>query len=146
MRSLWGRIGHSLAFELVLLLVCTPILALIFNKSLAHTGALSISLSLMAMVGNGVYNYIFDRILLALDRPLYPRSFKLRCIHSVCFELFLMIFTLPLVMWWMTLSFLKALAVDLGFAMFVPLYALVFNWVYDRLVPAPAAKAAAQAK
>ena len=137
MRGFRDRVKHTILFELVLLGICTPVLALIFNKSMGHTGMLSIALSGTAMVCNGLYNYAFDRALLSLGRPLYPRSFQLRCFHSVLFEICLMVMTLPMIMWWMSLSFPQALAIDLSFAFFVPVYALVFNWVYDLVFPVP---------
>lgn len=137
LRTFWGRVAHALVFELVLLGICTPVLALIFNESLAHTGMLSIGLSLTAMLCNGVYNYIFDIALVYMKRPLYPRSFNLRCVHSILFEICLMILTLPMIMWWMNFSFFQAFALDISFSVTVPIYALVFNWVYDLLIPAP---------
>ena len=137
MRSFRGRVMHTLLFELVLLGICTPIIALIFNKSFSHTGMLSVGMSVTAMVCNGLYNYGFDRALLRLKRPLYPRSFRLRCFHSVLFEILLMVFTLPMIMLWMDVPFIHALTLDLSFAVFVPVYALGFNWIYDLMIPAP---------
>lgn len=137
MRTFGGRVMHSLLFELVLLGICTPIIALIFNKSFSHTGMMSLGLSAIAMICNGLYNYMFYRALVVLKHPLYPRSFRLRCFHSVLFEICLMIFTLPMIMWWMGFSFFQALVLDLSFSLFVPIYALVFNWVYDLVFPVP---------
>ena len=137
MRTFGGRVLHSLLFELVLLGLCTPVIALIFNKSFSHTGAMSLGLSITAMVCNGLYNYLFDRALIFFKHPLYPRSFRLRCFHSILFEICLMIFTLPMIMWWMNLSFYQALALDLSFSITVPIYALIFNWIYDLLFPVP---------
>lgn len=137
MRTFWGRVKHSLLFELVLLMVCTPIIALILNKSLSHSGMMSLGLGIVAMLCNGLYNYFFDVVLIFLKHPLYPRSFRLRCLHSILFEICLMIVTIPMIMWWMGLTFFQALVFDLSFLIFVPVYALVFNWVYDFVFPAP---------
>lgn len=128
---------HTLLFEFILLGICTPAIALIFNRSFSHTGMLSLGMSLTAMVCNGLYNYGFDRALIRLKHPLYPRSFRMRCLHAVLFEVFLMVFTLPMIMLWMDVSFIYALTLDLSFAVFVPVYALGFNWIYDVLIPAP---------
>ncbi|MCP4117009.1 MAG: PACE efflux transporter [Desulfobacteraceae bacterium] len=137
MRSFRGRVMHTLLFELVLLGICTPVIALVFNRSFSHTGMLSIGMSATAMVCNGLYNYGFDRALIYLKHPLYPRSFRLRCFHSVLFEILLMVFTLPMIMLWMEVSFIHALTLDISFAVFVPVYALGFNWIYDLMIPAP---------
>lgn len=138
MRSFRGRVMHTVLFELFLLGICTPVLALLFNKSMGHTGMLSVALSGTAMVCNGLYNYAFDRALLFLGRPLYPRSFQLRCFHSVLFEICLMVMTLPMIMWMMDLPFFRALVTDLSLAFFVPVYAFFFNWAYDLVFPVPA--------
>ncbi len=137
MRTFWERVKHTLLFELVLLLLSTPIVALVLNKSFSHTGMLSIGISAAAMICNGLYNYAFDKILISLNRPLYPRSFYFRCFHSILFELCLLTITLPIVMWWLELPFLQALALDISFALFVPVYALIFNWIYDLVFPPP---------
>lgn len=135
MRTFRERLLHTVLFELALLLICMPLISIIFNKNLSHAGTMSLTLSLSAMVCNYIYNYIFDRILLGLKRPLYPRTFKLRTLHSVLFEIFLLCFSLPLIMYWLSLPFYKALALDLSMACFVPLYALGFNWLFDIIFP-----------
>ena len=137
MRTFWGRVIHSLLFEIVLLAISTPIIVLIFNKGVGHTSMLNVALSITAMLCNGLYNYAFDRALIFLKRKLYPRSFYLRCIHSILFEICLMTATLPMIMWWMDFSFFRALALDFTFSVCVPVYALIFNWIYDIILPAP---------
>ncbi|MCP3944786.1 MAG: PACE efflux transporter [Desulfobacteraceae bacterium] len=137
MRTFKGRVVHTLLFELFLMGICTPLIALIFNMSLGHIGLLSLGLSITAMICNGLYNYAFDRALLSMKRPLYPRSFYFRCFHSILFEVCLMVITLPMIMCWMKLPFFQALVMDLSFSMIVPVYALIFNWVYDLVFPAP---------
>jgi uncharacterized membrane protein len=53
----------------------------------------------------------------------------------VLFELFLLCFSLPLIMYWLYISFYKALLLDVSMACFVPLYALGFNWLFDIIFP-----------
>jgi len=124
-------------FELVLVVVCTPLLSLTLKRDATEVGALTLGLSLVAMACNITYNYGFDRALLKLGRPLYPRKLRLRIVHSILFELILLVVLVPLIMWWMDYSLLQAVAFDLGFALFVPVYALGFNWGYDLLFPPP---------
>lgn len=135
MRTFRERLMHTVLFELVLLLICMPLISVIFNKGMSHAGTMSLALSLTAMVCNYIYNYLFDRILLALKRSLYPRTFRLRTLHSVFFEIFLLCFSLPLIMYWLDLSLYKALVLDVSMACFVPLYALGFNWLFDIIFP-----------
>lgn len=142
MRTLKDRIRHMILFELVLVVVCTPLLSLILKRDATEVGALTLGLSIAAMLCNILYNYGFDRALVKMGRPLYPRRLQLRIVHSVLFEVILLFVLVPLIMWWMDYSLLQAVAFDLAFALFVPVYALGFNWGYDLLFPPPALKPA----
>ncbi len=134
-QDLSNMFESNLAFEVILLLIFTPIIAWVFDKGMGHTGTMGVGLSIIAMACNGIYNYVFDKALIQLNRPLYPRSFRLRCFHSVLFEFCLLFFALPWVMWCMNLTFFKAFVLDISFSVFVPIYALGFNWIYDLLLP-----------
>lgn len=138
MRTLRDRIRHMILFELLLVVVCTPLLSLILGREPTEVGGLTLVLSVAAMLCNLGYNYVFDRALLKLDRPLYPRSLRLRVLHSVLFEVLLLFVLSPLIMVWMGYGLWQSVALELGFALFVPVYALGFNWGYDLLFPAPA--------
>ncbi|MDC7217485.1 MAG: PACE efflux transporter [Spirochaetales bacterium] len=135
MRSPKDRLRHSILFEIVLVLLVGPLLAEALGKPLHTMGAITISLSLIAMVVNYFYNLAFDHILLRLGRPIHQRSTKLRALHAVLFELCLLVFSLPLVMHMLGFSFMQALLFDLGFVMAVPVYAFFFNIIYDRTFP-----------
>jgi len=140
MRTLRDRIRHMIMFELLLVVICTPLLSFILQREMSQVGGLTLGLSLAAMLSNLAYNYYFDRLLLALHRPLYPRSLGLRVMHSVVFELILLVVLVPIIMVWMGYGFLQAVALELGFAVLVPVYALGFNWGYDLVFPAPAVR------
>ncbi|NDV22454.1 PACE efflux transporter [Desulfovibrio sp. JC022] len=135
MRTSKDRLRHTILFEIVLVLLIGPLLSVMLGKSLHTMGVITITLSLIAMVVNYFYNLAFDYALLRLGRPVYERGPKLRVLHSVFFELCLLVFSLPLVMLLLDYSFMQALMLDLGFAMFVPVYAFFFNVIYDRTFP-----------
>lgn len=141
MRTTSDRIRHTILFEFLLVAVCTPLLSLILHREPADVGGMTLAMSLTAMIGNFFYNYAFDRILLRVKRPLYPRGFRLRMVHSVAFEFVLLFLLIPIIMLWSGYGFWEALALEIGFALFVPIYALGFNWGYDLLFPAPAGSA-----
>ena len=44
---------------------------------------------------------------------------------------------LPFIAWYLGISPWQALVMDAGFAVFYVVYALAFNWAYDRLFPLP---------
>ncbi|WP_074217041.1 PACE efflux transporter [Halodesulfovibrio marinisediminis] len=140
MRTSTDRLRHTVFFELILLVICVPLLALLLNKPMGHVGAVSLMLSLAGATWNYIYNYLFDHALVRLNKPLYPRSGLLRTFHAVLFELSLLVITIPAVMIMMNLSFMQALMIDIGFVAFVPVYAFVYNIAYDRLFPLPTAE------
>lgn len=135
MRTTGDRIRHTLIYELFLLIICTPLLAWVLKKPMETMGALSIVMSLMAMGWNYVYNIVFDHALLRLNKPLYPRGMRLRTAHALLFEIGLMCATIPTVMWWLDLSFFKALMLDLAYLVVVPVYTISYNGLYDRIFP-----------
>lgn len=140
MRTSKDRLRHTILFEIVLVLLVGPLLAVALGKPLHTMGAMTLSLSLIAMVVNYIYNLAFDHALLRLGRSVHERSKKLRVLHAILFELCLLVFSLPLVMFMMDYSFMQALILDLGFVVSVPIYAFFFNVIYDRTFPVASAR------
>ncbi|TIH17477.1 PACE efflux transporter [Marinifilum sp. JC120] len=139
MRTTADRIRHTLLFEIIGLCTCAPLASWILDKDLTRIGIMSIAISLTAMVCNYLYNLIFDKALVALNRPVNVRPTWMRVLHAILFELSLLTLTVPFVAWWLDLTLWHALIADLGFALFFLVYAFVYNWVYDIVFPMPVA-------
>jgi uncharacterized membrane protein len=137
MRSSKDRLRHTLLFEISLLVIFVPLTVWLFDKPLTHMGGMSIAMSLIAMIGNYIYNLLFDHALILMGKPLYPRVLRLRLVHAVFFEITLLFISVPMVMWVMEFGFVKALAFDLAFMLVVPLYTVFYNWAYDSIFPPP---------
>ena len=137
MRTTADRIRHSLLFELIGLVTCTPLASWILDKGLVQIAALSIMLSLTAMCVNYIYNLLFDLTLVRLGRPVNVRPIWMRVIHAMLFEASLLFFTIPMVAWWLDMTLLTAFLTDMGFTLFFLIYAFVYNWVYDVVFPMP---------
>lgn len=135
MRTAKERIKHAALFELLGILLVTPLGAWLLDKEMTQVGGLAVALSLIAMAGNYVYNLGFDYVLLKLNHPLNVRPPWLRVVHSVLFEAFLLLLLLPVIAYWLEVTLLQAFIADLGFAAFFLVYAYVYNWVYDRFYP-----------
>ena len=135
MRSPCDRIRHTLLFEIILIIVCVPLLAIIFNKPMSHTSGMSIAMSLIAMGFNYVYNVLFDHALVRVGRPLYPRGINVRLCHAVFFEVGFMFVSVPMAMWMLKLTFIKALVLDVAFLVVIPAYTVLYNWFYDSMFP-----------
>lgn len=137
MRTTADRLRHSILFEIFGVLSCAPLAAFILDKDLAQVGALSIVLSLFAMCINYVFNLLFDKILIKQGMDLRKRPVWLRVLHAILFESSLIIFTVPMVAWWLDMTLYHAFLADLGFVIFFLIYAFVYNWVYDVVFPVP---------
>ncbi|SDL30237.1 Uncharacterized membrane protein [Maridesulfovibrio ferrireducens] len=135
MRTCKDRLRHTILFEILLILIIGPMLSIILEQPLHTMGALTIILSLIAMVINYIYNLAFDHSLKQLGKSVHKRSKRLRVLHSILFELVLFIFSVPIVMNFMGYTFMEAFILDIGFIIMVPVYAFFFNILYDNAFP-----------
>ncbi|MCV6591239.1 MAG: PACE efflux transporter [Marinobacterium sp.] len=137
MRTTADRIRHTLLFETIAVVLTIYIAGLFIDNSPMEIGSLSIALSLIAMSWNYLYNLMFDKWLCKKNDGVMPRqrSGKLRITHAVLFEGGLLFATLPMVAWWLDMTLLHALVMDIGLSLFFMVYAFVFNWGYDQAFP-----------
>ena len=129
------RLKFSCVFELILIALLAPMGAMVLDKQILDVGVLAIVLSLKAMLFNLVYNWFFDRFDVRAGRIPTERNVPRRILHAVGFEVGLMVTSLPIVVWWLGLSILQALVMDIVVTSFVVVYTFVFTWSYDRLYP-----------
>ena len=129
-KTLAERIGHALAFEVIALLICAPLFSWLMNTTMTEMGALTLAISLIAMVWNVVYNAGFDR----LQRRIgFTRTLTVRVLHAAVFETGLIIVAVPLAAVWLNITLWQAFVLDIGLLAFFLPYTMVFNWVYDTL-------------
>jgi len=129
-KSLSERLVHALTFELTAIAICAPLVSWVLGMSLVHVGALTALVSLIAIAWNVVFNALFDRV----ERRLgLARNLALRIVHAATFELGLIALVLPLAAWWLEISLLEALLLDLGILLFFLPYTFFFNLAYDSL-------------
>jgi len=136
MRTTSDRIRHALSFEIIALMIVTPLGGWLFHAPMQDMGVIAIVGASVATGWNYAYNLIFDRALLRL-RGTVVKTVPLRILHAVMFEGGLLIILLPFIAWYLGIGLMAALAMDLAFALFYLVYAFVFNWVYDLVFPLP---------
>lgn len=136
MRTTSDRIRHAVSFELIGILLATPLAAFAFHLPGGDSAVIVIGSATVAMAWNYVYNLLFD---LALRRfgASTEKTLPLRVLHAILFELGLLAMMLPLIAWYLGISLWQALVMDVAFAVFYMVYAFVFNWAYDRVFPLP---------
>lgn len=137
MRTTSDRIRHAVSFEVIGLLLVTPLGALAFGMPMHDIGVVSIVGATIATLWNYVFNLIFDHALLRLTGRV-RKSLPLRIAHAVLFEAGLLAVLLPFIAWYLGVSLVRAFVMDLSFALFYLVYAFVFNWAYDVIFPVPA--------
>ncbi|MGO1121061.1 PACE efflux transporter [Rhodovibrionaceae bacterium A322] len=128
--SLKERVLHMVLFEGVALLLFVPLAMFATGEGAALMTGLSVTLSLIAMVWNFVYNWGFDAVF-GYDR--LSRTLMMRLAHGLLFEVGMICTSLPLLMYVLKEDFWTVLALDVGAIVFFLIYAVIFNWVYDVL-------------
>lgn len=135
LRSGKDRLRYSITFEVTLMAFLIPAGAAFFEKSLAEIGVLGLVLSLKALLVSLIYNWAFDKLDARRGRVSSDRSASGRILHAVGFELTLLTTSMPFYMWWLGLTILEAVAMDLVVTSFVVVYTYIFTLGYDRLFP-----------
>ena len=129
-KSIKERFFHALGFEVLAIALCAPLGAWLLGYSLAHMGLLTLMISLIAMAWNMVFNAVFDG---AQRRLGFRRTLAARAVHSVLFEVGLILAVVPLAAWWLDISLWQAFVLDIGIVLFFLPYTFAFNWTYDHL-------------
>ncbi|CAI3949819.1 Uncharacterized membrane protein [Commensalibacter communis] len=134
MRSFWDRIRHAIMFEILGLVLFIPCSVWVFHHSVTDMGVIGIFSSLAATIWNFVYNLGFDKTLLFF-LGYVKKSLLIRVLHTILFEVGLTLVTLPMIAWYLNISFLDALIMDVGIVVFYFVYAFFFNIAYDFIFP-----------
>lgn len=129
-RSIKERIFHAICYEVIGILVFTPIVALLMGLDLLHTAVLTAAISAIAMLWNMLFNVIFDRWAARMN---WTRTVKIRLLHALLFEGGLIVAIVPLAAWWLEITLWQAFWLDIGFLLgFLP-YTYIYNLSYDHL-------------
>lgn len=129
-KSVKERFFHALGFEVLAIAICAPLGAWLLGYPLAHIGLLTLVISLMAMSWNMAFNALFDR---AQRRMGFQRTVAMRIVHSLLFEVGLILAVVPLAAWWLGIGLWEAFVLDVGIVLFFLPYTFAYNWIYDHL-------------
>lgn len=144
MRTTLDRIRQAVSFEIIGLLIATPLFAWAFGHSLEEMGVIAVLGATAATVWNYLYNLGFDHLLRRMTGTT-RKTVPIRIAHAILFESTLLVLLLPLFAWWLGITLIEALVMDLSFAAFYAVYAFVFTWAYDALFPPEGAQVAKDA-
>ncbi len=136
MRTPADRIRHALSFEIIALLIITPLGAWVFDHPLDQIGIVTVVSATIAMGFNYVYNWGFDHAMLRW-RGTLTKTVQIRIVHAILFEAGLFLILVPFIIWYLDAPFAQSAAMDLSFSAFYLIYAFCFNWLYDVVFPLP---------
>ncbi|PQP00092.1 hypothetical protein C5612_24420 [Pseudomonas frederiksbergensis] len=127
-KSITERILQAIGFELLAILICTPLLAWVMDKPMLDMGVATMAIAALALAWNVVFNGVFDRL---LKRFALVRNAWVRVVHALLFEGGLVAFGVPLIAWWLKISLWQAFLLDIGVLLFFLPYTYVYHWGYD---------------
>ena len=130
------KVVQALLYELVGALFVSPVIAFAFDETMVYSGTLALLLSLVALSWNMLFNSLFEYWEARQARR--TRTLGRRLLHSLGFEGGLALMLVPLMAWWLDISWLQALVADLGLLLFFFFYAFAFQWVFDLVFGVPA--------
>ncbi len=136
MQGIKRKVVYVSVFEAIAIVVCSLGFAALSDRSLGHAGALSVAASAVAVMWNFVFTLVFEAW--EARQTVRGRSVARRVAHAAIFETGLIVMLVPLIAWWLEVSLLRALVMDLGLAAFFLVYTFVFNWCFDRIFGLPA--------
>ncbi|WP_417257831.1 PACE efflux transporter [Celeribacter sp.] len=136
MRSPLDRLRHAIFFEILALVLVVPIGAVVFGLPIHDFGVVGVVSATLAMLWNGIYNYVFDLVLRHLTGTTLKAG-RARILHAVLFELGLLIVLIPFIAWYLAIPLWQAFLMDVSLAGFYIVYALGYNWAYDKIFPLP---------
>ncbi|NWB28680.1 multidrug/biocide efflux PACE transporter [Pseudomonas gingeri] len=133
-KSFTERVFQAIGFEFFAVLLCTPLFAWMMDKPLLDMGVVTVFNCCIALGWNVLFNGLFDRLRERLALTHYGWT---RVLHALLFEGGLVVVSVPLIAWWLELSLLTALLLDIGVLLFFLPYTYVYHWAYDVLRERP---------
>ncbi|MDB6141410.1 MAG: hypothetical protein JWP80_454 [Pseudomonas sp.] len=135
MQGATRKVLQAVLYETGGVLFLAPVLTLMYDEGLVYSGALSVLMSTSALLWNMIFNYGFERW--EARQAQRSRTLARRLILSVGYEGSLTLLLVPLIAGWLHISWMTALATNLGLFVFFFFYALVFQWAFDRVFDVP---------
>ncbi|WP_165492751.1 PACE efflux transporter [Lichenihabitans psoromatis] len=129
MRSIKERIVHTLLFEIGAIASVSPAIAWMTGRSMAEASAVSLALSVVATICNYCWTIFFDRMF-----PTRHRNFLTRAAQAIGLEFIITLFAVPLFYFFAGATLLQAFILDFGSIGFFIVYAMAYNWVFDRVM------------
>ena len=136
MKPLTHKILYAVLFEALGIAVASCGLLLMSDASPAQSLILSAATASIALVWSLGYNALFEAW--ETRQATKGRSTRRRAVHALLFEGGLVILMVPVMAWWLGVSFAQALVYEAGLIALFIAYTYFFTWSFDRLFGLPA--------
>lgn len=133
------KVVYVCLYEAIAIAICSASFFALSDKGLGHATALSIACSAVAVFWNLAFNALFERW--ESVQIVRGRSLARRVAHALGFEGGLIVLLVPLIAWWLEVSLIQSLLMDIGLSIFFLVYTFMFGWVFDRIFGLPASAA-----
>lgn len=130
------RLIYATSFEAGGVLLSTVVLLAMSEAGAASSLVFSILASTVAMLWNLAFNAGFEAW--EARQTVKGRSLARRTAHAMLFEAGLVLFLLPLTMWWFSVTLLQALSYEAALIIAFLIYTWAFTFAFDRLFGLPA--------
>lgn len=129
------RVVYVTLFETLGILLSTLLLMALSGSSAQGSLPIAVAVSTLAVIWNFAYNTLFETWEQRNKKTV--RNFKIRCLHAVGFEGGLVLFTLPLYMFWYGVGVWKAFTMVAALLIFFLIYTFVFTLLFDNVFALP---------
>lgn len=127
-RTPFERVMHAVLFEVVANILVFIILMVFASAAPAQSGVLTLVSSFVAMAWNYLFNLLFDTV---QQRVGFKKGLLVRSLHAILFEAGLLLVLVPFAAWWLEVTLLTAIRLELGLVLFFLIYTLLFNLAWD---------------
>lgn len=135
MQGVKRKLVYVTAYEVIGMVISALGLALLSGSAPSSTGPLAVIITTIAVSCNLIYNYLYE--FWEIRQASRTRTLKRRILHAVGFQMTLVVYLIPLIAWWMEISLLQALLLDMALIVIIPCYTFVFNWAFDKIFGLP---------
>lgn len=135
MKPLTRRVLQAVFYEIGAIVITTPIIKFAFDASASSSVGLAVVMSTIALIWNYIFNAIFERW--ESRQVIKGRSIWRRLAHGIGFEGGLVTMLVPLMAYWLNISFLNAFYAEIGILLVFFVYAVTFTWAFDKIVGLP---------
>lgn len=129
------RVLQAVLYEVGAIAFVGPVLGWAFGKPAGSTFLLAVALSTIALCWNYVFNVLFERW--ESRQVVKGRNFARRLAHGTGFEGGLTVLLVPVMAFWLDITFLAAFLANLGLLAFFFLYAVGYTWAFDKVFGLP---------